>query len=109
VSPITAPALEELTGGDPELAAILIGDFLESSVADAAALSTALDRLDAEDVRRQAHRIKGAARIVGAGDVARVAESLEAEAGKPECAWTTLDALAGELKAQLDRVHASSA
>jgi CheY-like chemotaxis protein/HPt (histidine-containing phosphotransfer) domain-containing protein len=108
-SVINAATLEELTGGDPELAATLIGEFLESSDADTALLRMALDRRDPEELRRQAHRIKGAARIVGASDVARVAQSLEAEAGKPVCEWTTADELAAELKAQLDRVHSSIA
>jgi signal transduction histidine kinase/CheY-like chemotaxis protein/HPt (histidine-containing phosphotransfer) domain-containing protein len=100
---IDTATLEELTGGDAALAATLIGDFLDSSVADADALTSALDGRDAQAVRRQAHRIKGAARIVGASEIARVADSLEAEAAKPGCEWSTLDELASELTAQLRR------
>ena len=63
---IDAAALDALTGGDAELAASLIDDYLEVTRADLHALRAALDAHDTDNARRQAHRIKGAARMIGA-------------------------------------------
>ncbi len=68
----------ELTGGDPDEFALLLADFLASTAADMAEL----DRLHAAallpDMTRQAHKIKGAARLVGAHHLGETAAALEA-------------------------------
>lgn len=70
--------LTELTGGDPDEFALLLADFLASTAADMAEL----DRLHAAallpDMTRQAHKIKGAARLVGAHHLGETAAALEA-------------------------------
>jgi signal transduction histidine kinase/CheY-like chemotaxis protein len=104
---LDAAALDELTGGDAELAASLVEDFFETSRSDLGALRGALDARDRDDVRRQVHRIKGAARTVGARGIASLAERLEAAAaahaeGKPDD-WDELDQLAHLLARELER------
>ena len=74
---IDAGVLDELTGGDPAVAASVLQDFVEASRADVAALEAAVTGGDIDEVRRQAHRVKGASRIVGARRLALLAEQLE--------------------------------
>ena len=73
--------LDELTGGDPEFAAEVMLDFVETTRADIEALQVALIADDLDVVRRQAHRVKGASRTVGARRLAHLAEELESLAG----------------------------
>jgi two-component system sensor histidine kinase EvgS len=73
--------LDELTGGDADLAASLVADFVATTQADLRALEVALSARELDQVRRQAHRIKGAARIVGAHEIVGPAERIEALAG----------------------------
>jgi signal transduction histidine kinase/CheY-like chemotaxis protein len=73
--------LDEVTGGDAALAAALLQDFSASSAADLARLDAALGTGDLDEVRRQAHRIKGASAVVGARRASARADDLEAAAG----------------------------
>ena len=104
---LDAAALDELTGGDAELAASLVEDFFETSRSDLGALRDALNARDGDDVRRQAHRIKGAARTVGARGIASLAERLEAAAAAhaedKSDDWDELDQLANRLARELER------
>jgi HPt (histidine-containing phosphotransfer) domain-containing protein len=73
--------------------------------ADLHALCAALDARDMDDARRQAHRIKGAARTVGAHEIARLADQIEAAtatrgAETPDD-WDALDALAARMTRDL--------
>jgi HPt (histidine-containing phosphotransfer) domain-containing protein len=77
--------LEALTGGDPADARALMADFLASTVEDLAALDAARAAADDTAWIRQAHKIKGAARLVGAPGLAAAAAALEA-AGHRHCA-----------------------
>jgi signal transduction histidine kinase/CheY-like chemotaxis protein/HPt (histidine-containing phosphotransfer) domain-containing protein len=102
--------LDELTGGDAELAAAILADYLESSGADLAGLRTALSGADAGDVRRHAHRINGASRTVGALEVASLAARLEeaaSTAGVEE--WDALRAASDDLAEAMARLAASAA
>jgi signal transduction histidine kinase/CheY-like chemotaxis protein len=105
---LDAAALDELTGGDAVLAASLVDDFVETSRSDLGPLRDALHARAGAEVRRQAHRIKGAARIVGARGIESLAERLEAAAAaRAEDAsddWDELDQLANRLERELDRV-----
>ena len=94
-------ALEELTGGDRALATELVADFLGTSQADLRELETAIEEHDLETVGRQAHRIKGAARIVGARRLERPAQRIEAIA-RDGSGWDELPPLAAEIGALLD-------
>ena len=72
--------LDELTGGDAELAGAVLRDYVESTAADLDALSAAVAGGDADAARRHAHRIKGASLTVGAEAVATAAAQVEAAA-----------------------------
>jgi two-component system, NarL family, sensor histidine kinase EvgS len=103
-------ALDELTGGDAALAASLVDEFLETTRSDLGALRDALQSRRPADVRREAHRIKGAARIVGARAIESLAERLEvAAAARTEDQFDDLDELdqlTNWLERELDRVPA---
>ena len=78
--PIDPSVLDELTGGDAELAGAVLRDYVESTAADLDALSAAVAGGDADAARRHAHRIKGASLTVGAAAVATAAAQVEAAA-----------------------------
>jgi CheY-like chemotaxis protein/HPt (histidine-containing phosphotransfer) domain-containing protein len=107
---IDAAALDALTGGDAELAASLIDDYLEVTRADLHALRAALDAHDTDNARRQAHRIKGAARMIGAHGTARLAEQIEAatatRGAPPADDWDALDQLAAQITSDLGHIRA---
>jgi signal transduction histidine kinase/HPt (histidine-containing phosphotransfer) domain-containing protein/FixJ family two-component response regulator len=75
--PFDLAVLAEVTGGDAALAAALIADFAAELDDDRQALDDALAAGDLEAVRRSAHRIRGAARTVGAHAVATLAQQIE--------------------------------
>ena len=70
--------LAEVTGGDTDLEATLIDDFLVSARTDLRALDDAFTIDDATEARRRAHRVKGAARTVGATTMVALAQQIEA-------------------------------
>jgi two-component system, NarL family, sensor histidine kinase EvgS len=88
----------------------LIQDFLQVSRSDVYALRAALDSQDTDNARRQAHRIKGAARMVGAHQIARLAEQIEtattARGAQPADDWHALDQLAAQITRDLGHVRA---
>jgi len=79
-SVLDASVLDALTGGDPREARALLDDFLASTESDLAALERARAAGHLADVTREAHKLKGAARIVGAHRLAEAADRLEAAA-----------------------------
>ncbi|MDQ4068090.1 MAG: ATP-binding protein [Actinomycetota bacterium] len=99
--------LDELTGGDDDLAAAVVVDFVGSLGSDLAALRLALAGASADEVRRQAHRIKGASRTVGARQVATLAARLEADASATVEDWDALRSVADDLEAAVARVAAT--
>jgi CheY-like chemotaxis protein len=88
--------LAEVTGGDAELAASLVDDFVESTRLDLQALDEALAVADLDEARRRAHRIKGAARTIGAHTMVELAQQIESEAASG-CAAPQLMPLAARL------------
>ena len=70
--------LAELIGGDPAEARALLGEFLDSTRDDLAQLETMRRDGDLHGLTRQAHKVKGAAKIVGAMELADAAAMLEA-------------------------------
>ena len=99
--------LEELTGGDAGLAAEVLDEFLSTTRADIAALGDACAAHAADDVRRLAHRIRGAARAVGAQPLAEVAQRAESLAALGSQEWERFEALRAELDGELDEVSAA--
>ena len=78
-APILDPAvLDDLTGGDPTEARLLLEDFLGSTREDLALLEDLRVAGDLPGLTRQAHKVKGAARLVGAVELAERAAALEA-------------------------------
>jgi CheY-like chemotaxis protein/HPt (histidine-containing phosphotransfer) domain-containing protein len=77
-SPVDTTVLQEIAGDDAKLAHNLLNDFLAAARKDHAALVAALDDANLPEAIRQAHRIKGAAALVGARDVRAAATTAEA-------------------------------
>jgi len=70
--------LDALTGGDPQLSRRLLEELLSSSCHDRHILVTLwAQQASPQDIIEQAHKIKGAARIVQAGVLAAQCEALE--------------------------------
>ena len=76
--PALDPAvLADLTAGDAADTRALLDDFLGSTGEDLAQLEALRSGGDLHGMTRQAHKIKGAARLVGALELAAAAEVLE--------------------------------
>lgn len=74
---VDGTALAEVTAGDAELGAQILASYAESVQADVAGLQEALEAGDRADLRRRAHQVVGASRMVGAWTVADLAARLE--------------------------------
>ena len=74
---LEASVLEDLTGGDITEARALLEDFLGSTDEDLAILEQLREAGDLHGLTRQAHKVKGAARLVGALELAEAAAALE--------------------------------
>ncbi|TAM96640.1 MAG: response regulator, partial [Rhodanobacteraceae bacterium] len=68
-APIDIAVVREIAGDDRTLAHNLLNDFLVAARKDLVGLKMALDDGNLPEMTRQAHRIKGAAALVGARDV----------------------------------------
>jgi signal transduction histidine kinase/CheY-like chemotaxis protein/HPt (histidine-containing phosphotransfer) domain-containing protein len=101
---IDGAVLDELTGGDTELADAIIGDFVSASRADLRALELALADHDLDATRRQAHRLKGAARTVGAHAIGDLAEQIEHGTARGEDAWDRYTVIAAKLREAISRI-----
>ena len=100
--------LAELTGGDVGLSGEVLDDFVEESRADVASVRAACDAGDADALRRQAHRVNGASRMVGAREVREIASQVEREAGAEDPDWKLLESLLDPLAGALARVAAAA-
>lgn len=85
----------EIAGGDQAFLREILADFRQSTHEDARHLKDSLDTGDSIGLRRAAHRMKGASRMVGALDLASVCEALENAAHANDLAK------AGELRSHL--------
>jgi signal transduction histidine kinase/CheY-like chemotaxis protein len=100
--------LSELTGGDVGMSGEVLDDFVEESRSDVASVRAACDAGEAGELRRQAHRINGAARMVGAREVRELASQIEREAAAEDPDWQLLGGLLDPLAAALARVAAAA-
>lgn len=75
---LSGVVLAELTGGDPAQIRLLLDDFLATTRDDLAVLEQLREAGNLPELTRQAHKIKGAARLVGAHALADAAAALEA-------------------------------
>jgi len=69
--------LNEITGGDEEFIAELLGDFASQTPDLIEQIATAVAQGDAATVGAAAHTLKGSARAVGADEFAAIAFELE--------------------------------
>ena len=97
VAALDRSVLLELAGGDEAMAATFLVDFLDSTASDVEGLGALVAARDAEGIRRDAHRIKGAARMVGATTLAEAAAAVES-AGKA-MDWAGIESLAPDIEA----------
>jgi HPt (histidine-containing phosphotransfer) domain-containing protein len=100
LDPVT---LDALTGGSAEVARELLDDFLASTVQDLAELDAVREAGDLPALTRQAHKIKGAARMVGAVELAETAGQLEASGRGEE--WPAILPLAADLATAAERLR----
>jgi signal transduction histidine kinase/CheY-like chemotaxis protein/HPt (histidine-containing phosphotransfer) domain-containing protein/HAMP domain-containing protein len=100
---IDRSALDELTGGDPELGAEILETYRGSLGDDLDALVAARDAGDADAARTIAHRMGSAARMVGATAIAEAVGSVEAAVLDGRTDWAAgvaaVAAAAGALRA----------
>jgi len=76
-APLDKSVLDELTGGDADENRALLDDFLKATDQDTAAMQRARELGDLIQLGREAHKIKGAAKLVGASELAHAAMELE--------------------------------
>ena len=92
-----------LSGGDESLSRQLLEDFMDTTADDLASLDAARGAGDAPAIASQAHRIKGAARLVGAVELAACADALETAAGDDD--WDALLPLAADVATAVQRLR----
>ena len=95
--------LAAITGGDAGATRELLADYLQTTDADLAELRAAQAAGDLARVSRQAHKIKGAARLVGAHPLADAAASLETAAKDED--WPQLLPLSADLATAFERLR----
>jgi CheY-like chemotaxis protein/HPt (histidine-containing phosphotransfer) domain-containing protein/two-component sensor histidine kinase len=105
-APLDLAVLHEISGNDAVVAHEVLGDFLSSTKRDMAALEAAYVQGDRAELAREAHRIKGAARLVGAELLGRFAAEIESAARAQEAPLPPLEPLHAALRA-LRQWHAS--
>ena len=101
--PLQAAVIDELTGGQPAAAAALLGEFLAATVADLVAMQRAREAGDPVQLERQAHRISGSSRLVGALELAQAARALETAAKAAD--WAQMLPLCADVQTCAERLR----
>jgi PAS domain S-box-containing protein len=101
-APIDVTKLREITDGDAEFTNELLETFLSSATESLDEMNQMLVKDDRQQVARAAHKIKGAAANIHAGEVARVAAQVEQEA--PGATQDSLVALTAQLRTLVEQV-----
>jgi CheY-like chemotaxis protein/HPt (histidine-containing phosphotransfer) domain-containing protein len=101
--PLDPAVVDGLTRGNAAEARALLGDFLSSTGDDLAAAAAAREAGDLDALARQAHKVKGASRIVGALELAQCAEALEQAARAAD--WRAAAPLAADLATAAERLR----
>ena len=102
-APIDEAVLAGLTHGDVAETRELLDDFMASTTTDLATLEAARAAGDLPAVTREAHKIKGAARSIGAGELGEAADALET-AGRAQDA-AHVPALAADIATAVHRMR----
>ncbi len=100
---LDAAVLADLTGGNPSDARDLLGEFLASTGDDLAQLEAMRRDGDLHGLTRQAHKVKGAAKIMGAMALADAAELLETAGRSGD--WAHILPLAVDLATAVERLR----
>ena len=95
--------LHALTDGNPGDLHALLDDYLASTREDLAGLEIARAAGDLPTLARQAHKLKGAARTVGALELAEAAERLEVAAREGD--WMVVPPLATDVATAGERLQ----
>jgi HPt (histidine-containing phosphotransfer) domain-containing protein len=101
VSPMLDPEALSWLGVDKARADAVLEAFLATASADLQILES--DAGNAQRVGQAAHRLSGAAGMVGAGELEQIARRIEAAARVGDCAGAGL--LASEVRAALGRLR----
>ncbi|HEU0154008.1 MAG TPA: ATP-binding protein [Arenimonas sp.] len=101
-TPLDGSVLDLITGGNPNEARAVMEDFLEATASDLQGLSGARSSGDLERLARQAHKIKGAARLVGANPLAEAAGAAEAAAKSAD--WSQVLPLCADVETAVARL-----
>jgi len=94
--------LHELSGGDEGETGAVLRDFLDATAQDVGQLAHCREAGDIPAIARQAHKIKGAARLVGASELARAAADLEAAGQAGE--WSGILPLVAQVETAAERL-----
>jgi PAS domain S-box-containing protein len=101
--PLQPGVVELLTSGDRSAAAAILQDFLGATADDLAELGRARAAGDSAGLLRQAHRISGSARLVGAMELADAARALEQAARSAD--WAELLPAATDVQTAAERLR----
>jgi CheY-like chemotaxis protein/HPt (histidine-containing phosphotransfer) domain-containing protein len=101
--PFDEAVLQALTGGNEADLRALLDDYLASTREDLAGLEIARAAGDLPALTRQAHKLKGAARTVGALELAAASERLEAAAREGD--WIAVLPLATDVATAGERLQ----
>ncbi|MEO8001448.1 MAG: ATP-binding protein, partial [Arenimonas sp.] len=101
--PLDRNVLDELTRGDLKENRALLDDFLNATDQDTAAMQRAREQGDLIQLGREAHKIKGAAKLVGAVELAHAATELELAAKSED--WSQLLPLCADVHTCVERLR----
>jgi two-component system sensor histidine kinase EvgS len=101
-TPLDPSVLEPLTGGNAAETRALLDDYLATTQADLVELRTAQASGDLDRLAREAHKLKGAARLVGAHPLAEAAASLEHAAKQAD--WPLVLPFAADVATAFERL-----
>ncbi|MGN6111553.1 MAG: response regulator [Luteimonas sp.] len=101
--PLDPSVIEALTGGNGADARAVLADFLASTGQDLAEVDAARNAGDLPGLARQAHKLKGASRMVGALELAWCAEQLETAARDGD--WSGAAPLAADVATAAERLR----
>jgi PAS domain S-box-containing protein len=100
--PLDPAVLAALTGGEAKVTRELLDDFLATTARDVAAVDAARAAGDLVQLAREAHKIKGASRLVGATELAHAASELELATKASD--WSQLLPLSADVQTAMERL-----
>ncbi|MGL5336667.1 MAG: response regulator [Enterovibrio sp.] len=81
-NPFDFSVLKETTGDDPQLIELLVNKFIQSQQADLAELERIWAEQNIQQIKKLGHKMKGAALMIGANNVAEICKLLEGHVGE---------------------------